>query len=134
LQTTTPPGADKPSTAISSGLLPASRPTREPPWRTISLDHPPLLVDLDRIDGGVAAPIIQLGDGGGEGVAQGIDPVVEDVAEAGQHRQPVASGSQILGQGGQIDPGMAGPARRANPRPARLVDVEVAAAPAGGIV
>ena len=29
--------------------------------------HPSLLVDLDRIDGGIAATIIQLGDGGGEG-------------------------------------------------------------------
>ncbi len=94
------------------------------------LDHPALLVDLDRVDGGVAAAEGLLLHGGIEGGAQLLDPVVEDVGEAHQHRQAQAGalelGDQLVQRQGRAL-GLA--AQGAHQGMPRVVHVVVAAAP-----
>ncbi len=129
-----PAGLRQPQHRQQFRLAASFQPDPRPAVTDDFADHPPLLVDLDRIDGGIPALIIQLGNGAGKGVGQGVDPVVQDVAEADQHRRPVTRRPRVLGQRRQLDARMLGPARRPRPHPTGVVDLEVAVAPAGGVV
>jgi hypothetical protein len=51
------------------------------------LDHQPLLVDLDRVDGRVAAAVVVLGDRARERVVQALQAVAQDVREAHDDRR-----------------------------------------------
>ena len=74
------------------------------------LDDVALLIDLDRIDRGVATAISEFVDDGRERAGQLIDAVMQDVDEAHQHRAPVAPrhGAEVIccSRGDRV-PGMA---------------------------
>ncbi len=65
------------------------------------LDHAALLVDLDRVHGGIATLVLFFAHGQIEGVAQLLDAVMEDVAEAYQYRQAQAGFAQLVHQRGE---------------------------------
>ncbi len=88
----------RPRTACSSALLPHSRPTPGGAELDDLLDHVALLVDLDRVDGGVAPFVPEFLDGVLELGGQGLDPGLEDVGEAEQQRQADALGVEVEGQ------------------------------------
>ena len=93
--------------ACSSGLLPHSSPT--PCGRAELddlLDHVALLVDLDRVDGGVGALVAELLDGAAELGGERLDPRAEDVGEAEQQREPDALGVQVHGELVEIEPAL----------------------------
>jgi len=62
------------------------------------LDHMPLLVDLDRIDRGIAAGVPELLHGPLEIRGQGRDARLQDVGEPEQQGQPHALRAQVHGQ------------------------------------
>ena len=63
------------------------------------LDHAALLVDLDRVDRGVAGLIILLLHRAVEGHAELFDAIVEDIDEANQYRQAQPGVAQAVYQG-----------------------------------
>jgi hypothetical protein len=69
-----------------------------PPVLEDLLDHVALLVDLDRVHGGVAARVLELGRGGAEALGQLLDARPEDVAEAQQHGERDALLLEVAGE------------------------------------
>ena len=97
------------------------------------LDDLALLVDLDRINAAVVGLILVLGDGGGEGVVNLAQPVLEDVGEANQEGDRNPAQDQRIDQLLQID-GAGGVLGRMDADVSQIVDREIALAPTGDVV
>ncbi|MEI2720734.1 MAG: hypothetical protein V9E87_11440 [Gemmatimonadales bacterium] len=97
------------------------------------LHHVPLLVDLDRVDGGVASLVAELLDRAGEPVGQLGDPRLQDVGEAEQQREPDALRVQVGRDLVEVDAALGHPIRM-HRDVALLVHAEVAQPPARHIV
>ena len=70
-------------------------------------DHALLLVDFNRVDGGVAALIVVFADGAVESAAQAQRPILQDIGKAEQHRQILAALVKLVHQIVQADSGLA---------------------------
>ncbi len=97
------------------------------------LDHRLLLVDLDRVQRGVAALVFEALDVGVEGAGQPPHAVLQDVRKAHQQRQRQSGLAQLLDQPVELD-GLALGAVRAHLHPAVVVDREIARAPVANAV
>ena len=97
------------------------------------LHHLAQLVDLDREHAPVTALVIELGDGVAEGGVDGLHPVPQDVLKPDQHRKLQAARFGFLHDIGDIDRGAIFLQGFGDDAP-RLVDVEVARAPALDVV
>ena len=91
-------------------------------------DDEALLVDLDRVDGGVAVLVVVFGDGRGEGVVQRSQSVAEDVREAQHHRRREVACAELLDDLEEVDLARAVAAWLANDVTCGI-DAEIAAAP-----
>jgi hypothetical protein len=98
------------------------------------LDHVALLVDLDRVDGGVAAVVLELADRVLEPVAERLDARPQHVGEAEQHRQVHALLLQVVRQVVEVQLPVGMRLVGAHDHVAGLVDVEEAGAPALDVV
>jgi hypothetical protein len=91
------------TTASSSGLDPASRPTRTGVEVECLLNHLPLLVDLDGVHAGVAARVLVLSDSPLERFVDILKPIREDVVKPDKRRETDASALQIVDQLFEVD-------------------------------
>jgi hypothetical protein len=105
-----------------------------PPVLEDLLDHVALLVDLDRVHGGVAARVLELGRGGAEALGQLLDARPEDVAEAQQHGERDALLLEVAREVEQAQLALGVLAVGPHDDVAARVDVEVARAPALDVV
>jgi hypothetical protein len=92
-------------------------------------DHAPL-VDLDRVDALVARLVTGLTDRGLERLVDAVQPVLDDLREAQDHRQRAPLGLEPLDDGGKRDPRGLGAAQQ-HLHVAIAADLEVAARPGG---
>ena len=92
------------------------------------LDHEPLLVHLDREHRGVAVAVVVLGDRRRERVVQPLQPMVQDVGEAHDHRRREVARLEPADDLVQVDL-VVGRLVGAHHHVARGVDAEVAVAP-----
>ncbi|MNQ67247.1 hypothetical protein D3C85_817630 [compost metagenome] len=97
------------------------------------LHHRLLLVDLDRVQRGVAVAVAETGDIGVEGAGELAHAILEDAGKAHQQRQRQPGSAQLADQVVQID-GHAVGTLRADLDVAGLVDREVAGAPVADAV
>ena len=97
------------------------------------LHHVALLVDLHRVDGGVAPVVPELLDRVGELAREGLDPRLQDVGKAEQQRQAHALGVEIGGEVVEIEPALP-VGIRVHGDVAVGVDAEVAEAPSAHVV
>ncbi len=116
------------------GLAAALQPDAAAAVRDDGIHHVLLLVDLDRVDGGVARTVVMRLHGRGKGVVQPVHLAVQDIGEAHQHGQGQSLFVNPFDQRFQVD----GRAVRSAARPRQQVTVvahiEIAAAPAGDAV
>ncbi len=98
------------------------------------LDHVPLLVDLDRVDGGVAAGVAELANRRRERLAERLDATLEDVGEAEEHRERDALLLEVDGDLEEVERALGGVGVGAHDDVPRLVDVEEAGAPSFDVV
>ncbi|MNE36696.1 hypothetical protein D3C80_1305160 [compost metagenome] len=97
------------------------------------LHHRFLLVDLDRVQRGVAAAVAETGDVGVEGAGELAHAILEDAGKAHQQRQRQPGGAQLADQVVQIDRRALRPVRT-HLDVAGLVDRVVAGAPVADAV
>ena len=98
------------------------------------IHHAALLVDLDRVDRGIAAAIIVGAHGAVEGGAQLAHPVREDAGKAHQHREREVVRRERARELVEIDTRVRGAWVGAAEHLAALADVEVAVAPVGDVI
>ncbi len=97
------------------------------------LDHVPLLIDLDRVDGRVAALELELFDRGLEALGQRLDARAQDIREAEQQRHADALLLEIHGEFVKVQSPFRIPGRM-DGYVSSLVDIEVADSPAVNVV
>ena len=98
------------------------------------LDDVALLIDLDRIDGGIAAAVLEFANCGSEPLTERFDPRAENVREAEQHGQPYALLLEVFRQVEEIERTLGVLTVGANDDSTALAHIEIAGAPALDVV
>jgi hypothetical protein len=98
------------------------------------LDHVTLLIDLDRIDRGIAPAVLEFANCACKPHAERFDPRSEDIREPEQHGQPYALFLEVLRQVEEIERTLRVFTVGANDDSTALAHVEIAGAPALDVV
>ena len=102
--------------------------------REHGVHHAALLIDLDRVNRGIAA-LVGIGlHGRAEGPAQLVDAMVQDSRETDQHRQGQALTGKLFAKLVEVHPRVAGTRVGAREHVPGFVDIEIAVAPMGNVV
>ena len=98
------------------------------------LDDVPLLVDLDRINGCVAAGIVELTHGGGEALTQRLDARPQDVREAEKDGKLYTLFLEVAGEFTQVEGDVRTIGIRADDDMSAIAEIEITGAPTVDVV